>query len=121
MCPNAKYLGHIGTAPGDVKHGLPGGGDIPPFVHVGQVRSGAFDRLQRHDAQLRLLDLDAEFLRAMAVASKAARIERRHDPGADCLIQQSRERGVTLTNPQPQYAVEQHGPAGDGGRGDDST
>jgi hypothetical protein len=46
MCPNAEYLGHIGTAPGDVKHGLPGGGDIPPFVQVGQVRSGAFDRLE---------------------------------------------------------------------------
>jgi hypothetical protein len=68
-----------------------------------------------------LLDLHAEFLRAMAVAGKAAGIERRHDPRADCLVHQSRERGVTLANPQPHYAVEEHGPAGDGGRGDDST
>jgi len=121
MRPNAKHLGHIGTAPGDIQHGLSGRGNMPSFVQVGQVRSGAFDGLQRHDAQPRLLDLHAKFLRAMAVAGKAAALERRHDPRPDCPVQQVREPGVTLTNPQPQYAVEEHGPAGYGGRGDDST
>jgi hypothetical protein len=57
----------------------------------------------------------------VTVAGEAAGKERRHDAGADCLIQQHREGGITLTDPEPQYAIEQNGPPGDRGRGDDTA
>jgi hypothetical protein len=37
--------------------------------------------------------------------------ERHYDAGADCLIQQHREGGITLTNPEPQSCVKQDGPS----------
>ena len=121
MGPYAEHLWHIGAAAGDIKYGLPRGGNIPSFLQVRQVSPSALDRLQRHESESRFLDLGAKFLGTVAVAGEAARKEGRHNAGADCLIQQRREGGITLTNPESQYTVEQNGPAGDGGRGDDTV
>src|SRR5215204_1238163 len=95
MWPNAEHFWHIGAAAGDIKYGVPRGRNFPSFLQVRQVSPGALDRLQRHDTEASLLDLGTQFVGAVTVAGEAAGKERRHDAGADCLIQQHREGGIT--------------------------
>jgi hypothetical protein len=62
MWPDAEHLWHIGAAAGDIKYGVPRGRNIPSFLQVRQVSSGALDRLQRHDTEARLLHLGTQFV-----------------------------------------------------------